>query len=122
MVSLLKNHLNPKDRTIGVLGLAFKPETDDIRESRALPVITMLLKEGARVKVYDPVAMDNFKKICPDLTYTASASDVLDSDAVLIVTEWNEFSDLDYTGKLVIDGRHLDKARKEAAVYEGVCW
>ena len=63
-----------------------------------------------------------FKKICPDLTYAASASEVLDSDAVLIVTEWDEFNDLDYTGKLVIDGRRLTKARKEAAVYEGVCW
>lgn len=122
MIALLKNHLNPKGRTIGVLGLAFKPDTDDIRESRALPVITMLLKEGARVKVYDPIAMANFKKICPDLTYATSASEVLDSDAVLIVTEWNEFNGLDYSGKLVIDGRRIDKARKEAAVYEGLCW
>ena len=122
MVALLKKHLNPRGRTIGVLGLAFKPDTDDIRESRALPVIRMLLNEGATVKVYDPVAMAGFKKICPDLTYAASASEVLDSDAVLIVTEWDEFNDLDYTGKLVIDGRRLTKARKEAAVYEGVCW
>ena len=122
MVALLKNHLDPKGRTIGVLGLAFKPDTDDIRESRALPVITMLLEEGANVKVYDPVAMTNFKKICPDLMYAASASEVMDSDAILIVTEWDEFNNLDYTGKLVIDGRRIDKARKEAAVYEGVCW
>ena len=122
MVALLKKHLNPRGSTIGVLGLAFKPDTDDIRESRALPVITLLLEEGATVKCYDPVAMENFKKICPDITYTASASEVLDSDAVLIVTEWDEFSALDYTGKLVIDGRRLTKARKEAAVYEGLCW
>lgn len=122
MIALLKKHLNPKGRTIGVLGLAFKPNTDDIRESRALPIISMLLEEGARVKVYDPIAMANFKNICPDLMYAVSASEVLESDAILIVTEWNEFSDLDYTGKLVIDGRRVDKARKEAAVYEGLCW
>jgi UDPglucose 6-dehydrogenase len=122
MVALLQKHINPNGRTIGVLGLAFKPDTDDIRESRALPVIRMLLNEGARVKVYDPVAMTGFKKICPDLMYASSASEVLDSDAVLIVTEWDEFNGLDYTGKLVIDGRRIPKARKEAAVYEGVCW
>jgi UDPglucose 6-dehydrogenase len=122
MVALLKTHINPRGRTIGVLGLAFKPDTDDIRESRAIPVIRMLLEEGASVKVYDPVAMANFKKICPDLTYAGSASELLDSDAVLIVTEWDEFNRLDYTGKLVIDGRRLPKARKEAAVYEGLCW
>jgi len=122
MIALLKKHLNPKGRTIGVLGLAFKPDTDDIRESRAIPVITMLLKAGARVKAYDPVAMDNFRRQFPGLTYATSASDVLDADAVLIVTEWKEFESLDYRGKLVIDGRRLEKARKEAAVYEGVCW
>jgi UDPglucose 6-dehydrogenase len=122
MIALLKKHLNPKGRTIGVLGLAFKPDTDDIRESRAIPVITMLLAAGARVKAYDPVAMDNFRRLFPDLTYAPSAADVLDADAVLIVTEWKEFESLDYHGKLVIDGRRLEKARKEAAVYEGVCW
>ena len=122
MIALLKKHINPKNRTIGVLGLAFKPDTDDIREARAIPIINMLLKAGARVKVYDPVAMDNFRLQFPDLIYTASASEVLDSDAVLIVTEWKEFEDLDYHGKLVIDGRRLERAQKEAAIYEGVCW
>ncbi len=122
MIALLKKHLNPKGRTIGVLGLAFKPDTDDIRESRAIPIITLLLKAGARVKVYDPVAMSNFRQQFPDLIYTTSGSDVLTADAVLIVTEWKEFETLDYQGKLVIDGRRLEKARKEAAVYEGVCW
>lgn len=122
MIELLKKHISPKNRTIGVLGLAFKPDTDDIRESRALRVINMLLKEGAYVKVYDPVAMPNFKRECPDLTYAASVSEVMDSDAILIVTEWTEFESLDYHGKLVIDGRRIEKARKEAAIYEGVCW
>jgi len=122
MIALLKKHLNPKGRTIGVLGLAFKPDTDDIRETRAIPIIKMLLKDGAHVKAYDPIAMDNFKKQFPDLTYTSSASEILTADAVLIVTEWKEFESLDYHGKLVIDGRRIEKARKEAKYYEGVCW
>ena len=122
MVALLKKHINPRNRTIGVLGLAFKPDTDDIREARAIPIINILLKAGAQVKVYDPVAMDNFRMQFPDLIYASSASEILASDAVLIVTEWKEFEALDYHGKLVIDGRRVEKARKEAAVYEGVCW
>lgn len=122
MIALLKKHINPKDRTIGVLGLAFKPDTDDIREARAIPIIKMLLQAGAKVKVFDPVAMDNFRKQFPDIIYGSSASEILASDAILIVTEWKEFEDLDYHGKLVIDGRRIEKARKEAAIYEGVCW
>ena len=122
MIALLKKHLNPRGRTIGVLGLAFKPDTDDIRESRAISVIKTLIKAGAHVKAYDPVAMDNFRQQFPDLHYASSASEVLIADAVLIVTEWKEFESLDYHGKLVIDGRRIEKARKEAAVYEGVCW
>lgn len=122
MIALLKKHLVPNGRTIGVLGLAFKPDTDDIRESRAIPIINMLLKAGARVKAYDPVAIGNFRQQFPDLIYTTSAQEVLDSDAILIVTEWREFDSLDYHGKLVIDGRRLKKAQKDAAIYEGVCW
>jgi UDPglucose 6-dehydrogenase len=122
MISLLKKHLDPRDRTIGVLGLAFKPDTDDIRESRAIPVIRLLLQEGAKVMAYDPEAMGHFKELIPDISYTASATEVLASDAVLIVTEWEEFASLDYSGKLVIDGRRIERARTEAAVYEGMCW
>jgi len=122
MISLLKKHMNLQNRTIGVLGLAFKPDTDDIRESRAIIIINMLQEAGAHVIAYDPVAMDNFKQQFPDLLYTTSAIEVLDADAVLIVTEWKEFESLDYHGKLVIDGRRVEKARKEAAIYEGVCW
>lgn len=122
MIALLKKHLNPRGRTIGVLGLAFKPDTDDIRESRAIPVINQLMQAGAMVKAYDPVAMVHFKKVFPGISYAASAGEVLVSDAVLIVTEWKEFEALDYRGKLVIDGRRVEKARAEASVYEGMCW
>jgi len=122
MISLLKKHLSVNGHTIGILGLAFKPDTDDIRESRAIPLITALQNEGARLIVYDPVAMDNFRRLFPGLIYASSPLEVLDAEAILIVTEWNEFEQLDYRGKLVIDGRRLNKARKEAAVYEGLCW
>jgi UDPglucose 6-dehydrogenase len=122
MIALLKKHLDPRGHTIGVLGLAFKPDTDDIRESRAIPVIRLLLQAGAKVKAYDPEAMGHFKELIPDLSYAAFASEVLASDAVLIVTEWKEFESLDYRGKLVIDGRRVEKAQAEAAVYEGMCW
>ena len=122
MIALLKKHLDPRGHTIGVLGLAFKPDTDDIRESRAIPVIRLLLQAGAKVKAYDPEAMGHFRELIPDISYEALASEVLDSDAVLIVTEWKEFESLDYRGKLVIDGRRIEKVRNEAAVYEGMCW
>ena len=74
------------------------------------------------MKAYDPEAMKQFRELIPEISYAASASEVLASDAVLIVTEWKEFESLDYRGKLVIDGRRVEKARADAAVYEGMCW
>jgi len=122
LVELLKKHIpSLKGKTIGVLGLAFKPNTDDVRESRAIPIVNELLKEEAHIKAYDPQAMENFKKIYPRIDYCSSADDVLISDAILILTKWDEFKKLDYNGKIVIDGRKLDEART-AKIYEGVCW
>lgn len=123
MIDLLKKHLpNLRGVKIGVLGLSFKPDTDDIRESRAIVLIEKLIDEGAEVIAYDPKAEDNFKALFPQISYAQSPSEVLDADAVLIVTEWKEFEDLDYRGLLVIDGRRIERARRDAAVYEGVCW
>ena len=123
LFGLLRNHVpDLQGKTIGILGLAFKPDTDDIRESRAIPVIEYLILHGARVIVYDPLAMDNFRKLYPEIVYASSAEEILTSDAVLIVTEWREFEDLDYSGRIVIDGRRVDAARATAAIYEGVCW
>jgi len=121
MLELLKKHIPVLTRkTIGVLGLAFKPETDDIRESRAALMVEALLREGAQVRVYDPQAMPNFKQLYPNIEY-ASPEKVLESDAVLIITEWDEFSNLNYKNSIVIDGRRIEKAR-EALIYEGICW
>lgn len=122
LVEILKKHIpSLKGKTIGVLGLAFKPDTDDIRESKAIPIVGELLKQGAQVKAYDPKATENFKELYPQIEYCSSADEVLQSDAILITTKWDEFKTLDYNGKVVIDGRKLDEA-KTAKVYEGVCW
>lgn len=122
LVDILRKHVPKLDgKTIGLLGLAFKPNTDDIRESKAIPIVEQLLREKAHVKAYDPKAIKNFKKIYPQIIYCHSAQDVISSDAVLIVTKWDEFKKLDYKGKIVIDGRKLEAA-KTARIYEGVCW
>lgn len=120
LVELLKKHVPLKGAVIGLLGLAFKPGTDDVRDSRAIKIVQTLLEEGAKVKAYDPVAVENFRKLFPQIEY-APKEKVLNSDAILIVTDWEEFSKLDYEGKIVIDGRRVAKAR-EARIYEGVCW
>jgi UDPglucose 6-dehydrogenase len=122
LISLLKKHLDIKGKKIGILGLSFKPDTDDIRESRAIPVVLMLLEGEARVIAYDPIAMPAFKNLFPQISYAKSSDEVLKSDAVIIITEWQEFCNLDYTGKIVIDGRKVNKAGREAAIYEGICW
>lgn len=121
IIELLKKHIpNLKGRTIGVLGLAFKPDTDDIREAPSIKIVDALLKEGSKIVVYDPKAMDNFKKLYPQIKYT-TAEEAIRSEAVLILTEWKEFESLNYKGKIVIAGRRIKKAR-EAKTYEGICW
>jgi len=102
-------------KTIAIWGLAFKPYTDDIREAPALENIKALLAEGASVTVYDPEAMENVKRLLPDLTYCHTAYAALDdADALMIFTEWPQFRtpDFDKMGKLmkdkvIFDGRNL---------------
>jgi len=123
LIKILKKHIpDLKYKTIGVLGLAFKPDTDDIRDSRSIPLVDALLKECTSVKAFDPKAMDNFKKLFSDISYCDSAKQVLDADAVIIATAWEEFEQLDFSGKLVIDGRRMLKIKESAKTYEGVCW
>lgn len=93
------NHII-KGKTIAILGLSFKPNTDDIREAPAISIIQSLLKDEANIRAYDPVAMENTKMVLPDITYCSDAYDACkDADAVVIVTEWNQFRNLDL-GKL----------------------
>jgi UDPglucose 6-dehydrogenase len=122
LVKILQKHIpRLKGKTIGILGLAFKPDTDDIRHSRAIPIVKELLRKGARIKAYDPQAIDNFKALFPTIEYSKSATDVLSADAILITTKWKEFTTLNFQGKIVIDGRRLTPATN-AKIYEGVCW
>ena len=122
LLELLETHIPDVDRkTIGVLGLAFKPNTDDVRESRAIPIVETLLQKGATVLAYDPMAMGNFRKLYPQVNYVSTAADALAADAVLITTEWEEFESLNYAGKTVVDGRRIERAR-DGSTYDGVCW
>lgn len=121
-----KVHLIPKisgyfnhqlqDKTIALWGLAFKPNTDDIREAPALVIIDDLLKSGAKLRVYDPEAMNNVKALLGDkVVYSENQYDALkDADALVVATEWNEFRTPDFNfmkkqmkGNAIFDGRNL---------------
>ena len=124
LITLLKKHVAElKNQSIGLLGLAFKENSDDIRETRAVPIVNGLLKEGGKIIAYDPLATENFENLFPQIEYTSSAKDVLDrTDCLIIQTAWPEFENLDYSGKIVIDGRRIKSAQRTAKVYEGICW
>ncbi|BBZ65496.1 UDP-glucose 6-dehydrogenase UdgA [Mycolicibacterium insubricum] len=109
---------------IAVLGAAFKPESDDVRDSPALNVAGLLQLNGAAVAVYDPKAAENSRRVFPTLNYATSVSEAVENaDAVLVATEWQEFIDLDpddladlVRAKVVVDGRNcLDVARWQSA-------
>jgi UDPglucose 6-dehydrogenase len=132
MVEKIKHHLGDlKGKTIAILGLAFKQNTDDIRKSSAIDIIKLLLKEGVKIKCFDPLAMDNAKKILPNLTYCQDEYETAQqSDALVIATEWNQFRNLDLSkikkllkNPILLDLRNLyDPAKAKALgfTYEGV--
>ncbi len=115
-----------KGRTIGLLGLSFKPNTDDVRDAPSFDIASELVKMGARVKVYDPVAMDSFRAQHPDLDliYAPNVTELADDcDALVVVTEWEEFRQLDLkslhremTGCVLVDGRNVFDAAAATAV------
>lgn len=117
-------------KTVALLGLAFKPNTDDLREAPALRIVHELLKAGARVKVFDPVAMDNYRKqVKAPVEYGKNAYDAATgADAVVLVTEWNEFRELDFDrlkkvmrGHVFVDCRNVyapARVEGEGFVYE----
>ena len=125
VVELAEQHYGPLNGvTVAVLGLAFKPETDDIRETRAKIIVEELLKRGARVIGYDPKAMDNFKRMFPDIEYADSAEDALRrAEVVIIQADWQEFREIDYDSfpnlKLVVDGRRTANPRRVKYVAVG---
>jgi len=98
-----------KDRRVAVLGLSFKKDTDDIRESRATILVKTLLEKGVKVIAYDPQAMKNFRKIFPEIEYAESPEGALSmADICMIQADWDEFKRLDYDRynlELIVDGR-----------------
>ena len=118
---------NLKNKKIALLGLTFKPHTDDIRESRAIPIIQKLIEEDAIIHAHDPKGIENTKLIFPEnekLRYIEDPQEAIDkSDIVLLLTEWPHFRKLDFKDKLVVDGRNvIPKEQREGLNYEGICW
>lgn len=117
LVPKMEDHFGDlKGKQIAVWGLSFKPETDDIREAPALYLIDELLKKGARIKAYDPEAMDNVRRKLGDaISYATDPYDALrDADALVISTEWNAFRNPDFEkmaalmkSKVIFDGRNI---------------
>lgn len=122
-----------RGKTVGILGLSFKPDTDDLRNAPSIDIINRLLDLGADVKAYDPIAMDNFKKqyLNDTIQYAEKAEDIFDeAHAVVLVTEWNEFKRLPFEElgdqmkeKIIIDGRNVlnsEELNKAGYQYIGV--
>jgi UDPglucose 6-dehydrogenase len=132
VISKLQKHLGSLvGRRVALLGLAFKPNTDDMREASSLVLAARLQADGARVAAFDPVAEDEARKLIGGVDFADSAAGAIEgADAVVLVTEWPEFGELDWralvqtmAGTLVVDGRNfLDPAtvRDAGLEYEGV--
>lgn len=98
MVKKIRDALGGSEagKTIGVLGLTFKPETDDLRDAPALSILPPLFEKGARIQVHDPQGMEEAKKMFPEFTYVDSAYEAATgADALVLMTEWNQYRALD---------------------------
>jgi len=132
VIAKLQKHLGTLvGKTVALLGLAFKANTDDMREASSLVLAARLQADGARVRAYDPIAEDEARKLMTGVEFASSALDAIaGADAIVLVTEWPEFGELDWHqvassthGRVVIDGRNYidgDAARAAGFVYEGV--
>jgi UDPglucose 6-dehydrogenase len=132
VVGKLQKHLGSLvGRTITLLGLAFKANTDDMREASSLVLTARLQADGARVRAYDPVAEQQARKLMTGVEFADSALDAVQgADACIIVTEWPEFAALDWdelsrrmAGRLIVDGRNLldpEEVRRAGFIYEGI--
>jgi UDPglucose 6-dehydrogenase len=120
-----------RGQVVGLLGLAFKPDTDDMREAASVEIAQALLRKGAVVRAYDPAAIERARAIMPDIDYRRNAQGVArGADAIVVVTEWNEFKQLDMQKlkrlmrrPVIVDGRNLyDPAemRRLGFVYRGI--
>lgn len=120
-----------RGKTIAVLGLTFKPNTDDMRDAPSIPLITAILDRGAKVKAFDPVGQDQARKVLPDVEFCETPYQAAEgADALVIVTEWEQFRALDFkrlkkimATPAVVDLRNIyrgDDLEKEGFAYEGV--
>ena len=118
-------------KKIALLGLAFKANTDDMRDAKSLDVIAAVLAGGGEIVAFDPIAMENCKKIFPQITYAKSAFEAAEgADATVVVTEWNEFKQINLEklkaamkGSFVFDGRNLydpEQMRRAGFIYQGI--
>jgi len=132
VIGKLQKHLGSLvGKEVALLGLAFKPNTDDMREASSLVLAGRLQADGARVRAYDPVAEEEARQLMPGLTFAGTALDaVAGADACVLVTEWPEFSELDWgevasrmEGSLLVDGRDFlepQEIRDAGLSYEGI--
>ncbi len=132
VINKIKNILGTLEgRQVGILGIAFKPNTDDIREAVAIDVIAALLEKGCRIKAYDPVAAENAKKVLKGVKYADSAYAAAENaECLVVLTEWNEFKELDLKKikrlmkkPKVVDGRNIynpKEMKKLGFEYTGV--
>jgi UDPglucose 6-dehydrogenase len=128
----LEKHLGSLvGKTVALLGLAFKPGTDDMREASSLVLASRLGGEGAKVRAYDPIAESRARELLPAVEFAASAEEALDgADGAVLVTEWPEFAELDWpelAGRMatpvMVDGRNFldpDRLRRSGFIYEGI--
>ncbi len=129
LLSLLDDHVDVAGRRVAVLGLSFKAGTDDVRGTRAIPVVEGLRERGADVVAYDPVAVESLREYAPDLEFEAaeSAAAALDgAHGAVVATDWDEFAALDdefdaMVEPVVVDGRHVVE-RCDGITYEGLTW
>jgi UDPglucose 6-dehydrogenase len=132
VVNKLRRILGPLEgTTIGILGLAFKPDSDDMREASSLNLISLLREQGCNIKAYDPVAMEAASRLAHDITYCADAYEVArGSHALVLATEWAEFKELDLPllaslmrRPVMIDGRNIyspETMSHAGFIYEGI--
>jgi UDPglucose 6-dehydrogenase len=111
-------------KSLAVLGLTFKPNTDDMRDAPSLEILPRLIAAGARIRAFDPEGMDEARKLMPELVYCRDAYQTMEgADALILLTEWNEFRGLDLgrvrdllASPLVIDLRNIYQPQEMAAV------
>ncbi|HPS41689.1 MAG TPA: UDP-glucose/GDP-mannose dehydrogenase family protein [Anaerolineaceae bacterium] len=131
VMKLRKALKNLNEKTIGVLGISFKPNTDDIRDAAAIEIIHLMQNEGAHIRAYDPQAMENASKVLKNVTLCENPYQVAEkADALILATEWNEFKQLDFSklktlmsNPLILDGRNAwdpEKLHELGFTYMGI--